>query len=55
MSVLLISRLNRSGVEHVASDVSHAYAAVFLVTMIMIATTVIAASFLPKRPTGRVA
>jgi DHA2 family multidrug resistance protein len=55
MSVLLISRLNRSGVEHVASDVSHAYAAVFLVTMITIATTVIAASFLPKRPTGRVA
>ena len=55
MSVLLGSRLNRSGVEHVASGVSHAYAAVFLVAMIMIAATTIPASFLPKRPTARMA
>jgi len=51
MSVLLTSRLNRSGVENVASDLSHAYAAVFLVAMIMIAATAIPALFLPKRPT----
>ncbi|HWX99250.1 MAG TPA: hypothetical protein VNY55_05065 [Mycobacterium sp.] len=55
MSVLLSSRLNRSGVEHVASDLSHAYAAGVLVAMIMIAATTIPASFLPKRPTARMA
>jgi MFS transporter, DHA2 family, multidrug resistance protein len=55
MSVLLGSRLNRSDVEHVASDLSHAYAAGVLVAMIMIAATAIPASFLSRRPTARMA
>ena len=49
------SRLNRSDVEHVASDLSHAYAAGVLVAMIMIAATAIPASFLSRRPTARMA
>jgi len=53
MSVLLTSRLNRSGAEQVGSDLAHAYAAVFLVAMIMIAAAAIPALFLPKRPTPR--
>jgi MFS transporter, DHA2 family, multidrug resistance protein len=50
MSVILTSRLNVTAIEHVANDLSHAYAAVFIVAIILIAATAIPAWFLPKRP-----
>ena len=36
--------------QHVANDLSRAYAGVFIVAMILIAATAVPASFLPKRP-----
>ena len=50
MSVLLTSMLNRSaGIN----DLSRAYAAVFAVAAIVVATTFMPAWFLPKKPAGR--
>jgi MFS family permease len=48
ISVILTSRLN-AGAGHVAHDVSHAYAGVFVIAMILIAATAIPAWYLPKR------
>ena len=50
MSVILTSRLNGSAVDHVTDDLSHAYAAAFVVAMMLIAAIAVPASFLPKRP-----
>jgi MFS transporter, DHA2 family, multidrug resistance protein len=50
MPVILTSVFNGSAIEHAAGDLAHAYAAVFMVAMILIAATAIPASFLPARP-----
>ncbi len=57
MSVVLTSRFNNgagiTAAEHVANDLSHAYAGVFVVALILIAATAVPAWFLPKRAAPR--
>ncbi len=48
MPVILTSSFH--GSEHVANDLSHAYAGVFVVAMILVAAIAIPASLLPNRP-----